>query len=1032
MSHSSSSPLTDASASVRAARTIDLAVEGMTCASCVARVEKKLSRLDGVSASVNLATESARVTAPAGISDDDLLAAVARAGYTARLKSGLAPAAPTATSSPSIREAAAHKLDKAAASPAAETTAADPAVPTASNSTASPLANSADSPQGPAGAEPARAPLALSTQNTQNTTASPALEPAAPAAPRIGASQLARAADLRLRLVYSLVLSVPVMAISMIPALQLPGWQWTVALMALPVATWGAWPFHRAAARGLRHGAFTMDTLVSLGVVAAVGWSLWALIWGGAGEIGARMTMEFLPRYQGYQGHQGHAAHMYFESAAWVTTFLLAGRYAEARARYRSGDALRALLELGAKEATRVRLTSPSGSTAAIDVLDDDGAPRADAARTEERVPVDALQPGDLLAVRPGEKIATDGVVVEGRSAVDASMLTGESVPVEVGISDAVTGGCVNTSGSLLVRATAVGAGTTLARIGAMVTAAQAGKAPVQRLADRVSGVFVPAVLVMSATTLAVWLGLGYPAQQALTAAVAVLVIACPCALGLATPTALLVGSGRAARLGVVIKGPEVLESSRALDTIVLDKTGTVTRGRMSLELADDDAITVAEGPDSPSNRENLGGPDGADSPGSGNDGNGPDGVDSPGCADSPGYAEGAESTHSTASTDRFEALRLAGALEAASEHPVAAAIAQAARAAATEGTTRADITDDAGNPDNADNAANADNPDNPNKPGNPDNTDIADIPDIPSIPDIAAGTTGTGSASASATVTATASAHLPHVEDFANHEGRGVTGRVEGREVAVGRPTWIAERGIAIPDSLNDAVATAQASGATAVVLAAAPHPGEREGVGANGESGALRALAVLVVRDTVRPSSRAAIADLRAQGVRPILLTGDNAHAAAHVAAEVGIAAEDVRADVLPGDKRAVVADLQERGHVVGMVGDGVNDAAALAQAGARGLGFAMGSGADAAIETADITLVRTDLDAVVAAIRISRATLRIIRQNLFWAFAYNVAAIPLAAAGLLNPMIAGAAMAASSVIVVTNSLRLRRAGA
>ena len=1020
MSHSSSSPLTDASASVRAARTIDLAVEGMTCASCVARVEKKLSRLDGVSASVNLATESARVTAPAGISDDDLLAAVARAGYTARLKSGLAPAAPTATSSPSIREAAAHKLDKAAASPAAETTAADPAVPTASNSTASPLANSADSPRGPAGTEPARAPLALSTrstQNAQNTTASPALEPAVPAAPRIGDSQLARAADLRLRLVYSLVLSVPVMAISMIPALQLPGWQWTVALMALPVATWGAWPFHRAAARGLRHGAFTMDTLVSLGVVAAVGWSLWALIWGGAGEIGARMTMEFLPRYQGYQGHQGHAAHMYFESAAWVTTFLLAGRYAEARARYRSGDALRALLELGAKEATRVRLTSPSGSTAAIDVLDDDGAPRADAARTEERVPVDALQPGDLLAVRPGEKIATDGVVVEGRSAVDASMLTGESVPVEVGISDAVTGGCVNTFGSLLVRATAVGAGTTLARIGAMVTAAQAGKAPVQRLADRVSGVFVPAVLVVSAMTLAVWLGLGYPAQQALTAAVAVLVIACPCALGLATPTALLVGSGRAARLGVVIKGPEVLESSRALDTIVLDKTGTVTRGRMSLELADDDAITVAGGPDSPSNRENLGGPDGADSPGSGNDGNGPDGVDGAG---------------STASTDRFEALRLAGALEAASEHPVAAAIAQAARAAATEGTTRADITDDAGNPDNADNAANADNPDNPNKPGNPDNTDIADIPDIPSIPDIAAGTTGTGSASASATVTATASAHLPHVEDFANHEGRGVTGRVEGREVAVGRPTWIAERGIAIPDSLNDAVATAQASGATAVVLAAAPHPGEREGVGANGESGALRALAVLVVRDTVRPSSRAAIADLRAQGVRPILLTGDNAHAAAHVAAEVGIAAEDVRADVLPGDKRAVVAVLQERGHVVGMVGDGVNDAAALAQAGARGLGFAMGSGADAAIETADITLVRTDLDAVVTAIRISRATLRIIRQNLFWAFAYNVAAIPLAAAGLLNPMIAGAAMAASSVIVVTNSLRLRRAGA
>ena len=933
MSRSSGSPLTDAGASVGtvpAVRTIDLTVEGMTCASCVARVEKKLSKLDGVSASVNLATESARVTAPVAVSDDDLLAAVARAGYTARLKSGLAPAAPAATSTSSIREAAAHEPDKAASIPTAKSKAtASPAAPTASTSTASPLTNSTDStdsPQGPARTEP-----------------------------HIGASQLIRAADLRLRLVYSLILSVPVMAISMVPALQLPGWQWTVTLMALPVATWGAWPFHRAAARGLRHGALTMDTLVSLGVIAATGWSLWALIWGGAGEIGARMTMEFLPRYQ---GHQGHAAHMYFESAAWVTTFLLAGRYAEARARYRSGDALRALLELGAKEATRVRLTSPSGSTAAIDVLDDDGAPRADAARTEERVPVDALQPGDLLAVRPGEKIATDGVVIEGRSAVDASMLTGESVPVEVEVGDAVTGGCVNTSGSLLVRATAVGAGTTLARIGAMVTAAQAGKAPVQRLADRISGVFVPAVLIMATITLAAWLGLGYSAQQALTAAVAVLVIACPCALGLATPTALLVGSGRAARLGVVIKGPEVLESTRALDTIVLDKTGTVTRGRMSLELADDDAITVADG------------------------------------------------------AERFEALRLAGALEAASEHPVAAAIAQAARAAATAGTG-ADITDDASSPADADNAANA------------------DITGTPDIPDIA--TTDVGSASAAtATVTATASAHLPPVEDFANHEGRGVTGRVEGREVAVGRPAWIAERGIAIPDSLNDAVATAQASGATAVVLAAAPHPDEGEGAGASSESGALRALAVLVVRDTVRPSSRAAIADLRALGVRPILLTGDNARAAAHVAAEVGIAAEDVRADVLPGDKRNVVAELQERGHVVGMVGDGVNDAAALAQAGARGLGFAMGSGADAAIETADITLVRTDLDAVVAAIRISRATLRIIRQNLFWAFAYNVAAIPLAAAGLLNPMIAGAAMAASSVIVVTNSLRLRRAGA
>ena len=889
MSQSSGSPLADTATATRA---VDLAVEGMTCASCVARVEKKLSRLDGVSASVNLATESARVTAPAEVSDDDLVAAVARAGYTARLKAGPAPAAAPAKT--------------AAAAPAAS----------------APASGGPEAAPDPAASDAVREPAPHGPRATPGPAR--AATPTTPAPPRLGASQAARAAELRLRLVYSLVLSVPVMAISMIPALQLPGWQWTVALMALPVATWGAWPFHQAAARALRHGAFTMDTLVSLGVIAATGWSLWALVWGGAGEIGMRMTMELMPR------HQGHAAHMYFESAAWVTTVLLAGRYAEARARYRSGDALRALLELGAKEATRVRLTSPSGSAAAVDVLDDDGAPLPDAARAEERVSVDALEPGDLLAVRPGEKIATDGVVVEGRSAVDASMLTGESVPVEVGVGDVVTGGCVNTSGSLLVRATAVGAGTTLARIGAMVTAAQAGKAPVQRLADRISGVFVPAVLIVSAATFAVWLGLGYPPQPALTAAVAVLVIACPCALGLATPTALLVGSGRAARLGVVIKGPEVLESTRALDTIVLDKTGTVTQGRMSLEADDDGAITVAGG------------------------------------------------------ATRSEALRLAGALEAASEHPVAAAITRAARAAAGARDDRADDGAGTGDP-------------------------------------------------------------LPRVEDFANHEGRGVTGRVEGREVAVGRPAWIAERGIAIPGALDDAVTAAQASGATAVVLAAAPRPGGAGGNGAGedgaGEDGADRdgaagaaptAVAVLAVRDTVRPSSRAAVAELRALGVRPILLTGDNARAAAHVAAEVGIAAEDVRADVLPGDKRDVVAELQERGHVVGMVGDGVNDAAALAQAGTRGLGLAMGSGTDVAIEAADITLVRADLDAVVAAIRISRATLRMIRQNLFWAFAYNVAAIPLAAAGLLNPMIAGAAMATSSVIVVTNSLRLRRAGA
>ena len=819
--------------------TVDLAVGGMTCASCVARVEKKLGKLDGVTASVNLATESAHIVLTREVSDDELITTVARAGYTAAVtgrttaqSAGPRPASPDGDGAPPD-----------------PTTAAKPA-------------------------------------------AEPAAEPAAAPAQRIGASHLERAADLRQRLILALLMSVPVMAISMVPALQFVGWQWIIAELTAPVVTWAAWPFHRAAFRALRHGAFTMDTLVSLGVIAATGWSLWAMIWGGAGHLGMRMSMEFLPRAQ------GHHAHMYFESAAWVVTFLLAGRYAEARAKYRSGDALRALLELGAKEVTAVRLTSPSGSSDAVDVLDEDGAPRPDARRTEERLGVDELHPGDLFAVRPGEKIATDGVVVEGASAVDASMLTGESVPVDVGAGDEVTGATVNVSGALLVRATRVGEGTTLARIGAMVTAAQAGKAPVQRLADRISGVFVPAVLMLSAATLAVWLLLGQSLQQAFMAAVAVLVIACPCALGLATPTALLVGSGRAARLGVVIKGPEVLESTRALETIVLDKTGTVTEGRMSLD-ARDGVVTVG----------------------------------------------GAR---------RERALLLAGALEAASEHPVAAAIAEAARAELGE---------------------------------------------------------------------------LPPVRDFSNHEGRGVSGRVEGREAAVGRAAWLVERGVELPGGAREVLAAFEADGATAVVLAVVADDDDRPGAARGGS--ALRAEAVLAVRDTIRPTSREAIGRLRELGVRPVLLTGDNARAAARVAAEVGIGAEDVRAEVLPGDKRDVVAALQAGGRHVGMVGDGVNDAAALAQAGSQGLGFAMGSGTDVAIEAADIILVRTDLGAVVDAIKVSRDTLRIIKQNLFWAFAYNVAAIPLAAAGLLNPMIAGAAMACSSVIVVTNSLRLRRAG-
>ena len=869
--------------------TVDLAVGGMTCASCVARVEKKLGKLDGVTASVNLATESAHIVLTREVSDDELIATVARAGYTAAV-TGRTTARPDARqpTGPGATEPAAAPGDGPASTPASgDSPAAPVAAPTAG-------ATASVAPGAPAA--PAGTPAGPGAPDVDSAAAGPAIavEPdtAAPA-PRIGASHLERAADLRQRLILALLMSVPVMAISMVPALQFVGWQWIIAELTAPVVTWAAWPFHKAAFRALRHGAFTMDTLVSLGVVAATGWSLWAMIWGGAGHLGMRMSMEFLPRAQ------GHHAHMYFESAAWVVTFLLAGRYAEARAKYRSGDALRALLELGAKEVTVVRLTSPSGSSDAVDVLDEDGAPRPDARRTEERLGVDELRPGDLFAVRPGEKIATDGVVVEGASAVDASMLTGESVPVDVGAGDEVTGATVNVSGALLVRATRVGEGTTLARIGAMVTAAQAGKAPVQRLADRISGVFVPAVLVLSAATLAVWLLLGQSLQQAFMAAVAVLVIACPCALGLATPTALLVGSGRAARLGVVIKGPEVLESTRALETIVLDKTGTVTEGRMSLD-ARDGVVTVG----------------------------------------------GAR---------RERALLLAGALEAASEHPVAAAIAEAAR------------------------------------------TELGE---------------------------------LPPVRDFSNHEGRGVSGRVEGREAAVGRAAWLVERGVELPGGAREALAAFEADGATAVVLAVAADDGDRPDDGARNGS-ALRAAAVLAVRDTIRPTSREAIGRLRELGVRPVLLTGDNARAAARVAAEVGIGAEDVRAEVLPGDKRDVVAALQAGGRHVGMVGDGVNDAAALAQAGVQGLGFAMGSGTDVAIEAADIILVRTDLGAVVDAIRVSRDTLRIIKQNLFWAFAYNVAAIPLAAAGLLNPMIAGAAMACSSVIVVTNSLRLRRAG-
>ncbi|HEV7871984.1 MAG TPA: heavy metal translocating P-type ATPase [Modestobacter sp.] len=639
-------------------------------------------------------------------------------------------------------------------------------------------------------------------------------------------------AALRQRLLISAALTVPVLLLSMIPALQFDNWQWLALTLASPVAVWGAWPFHRAAAVNARHGASTMDTLVSIGITAAYLWSLWALFLGDAGMTGMRMSFDLVPE-RGAGTHE-----IYLEVASAVTVFLLAGRYAEARAKRRSGAALAALLELGAKDAAVLR----------------DG--------TEHRVPIAQLVVGDRFVVRPGEKVATDGVVVSGSSAVDLSMLTGESVPVEVAEGDPVTGATVNVGGRLVVEATRVGDATTLAQLGRLVTRAQSGKAPVQRLADRVSAVFVPIVLAVAVGTLVAWLLLTGDATAAFTAAVAVLVIACPCALGLATPTALLVGTGRGAQLGVLIKGPEVLESTRRVDTVLLDKTGTVTTGQMSL-------VQVAGHPDT---------------------------------------------------------LRLAAAVEAGSEHPIARAIVTAAEAS------------------------------------------------------------------------------LPPVETFASQPGLGVSGRVDGRDVVVGG------RG-ELPAELAAVVDAAEAAGRTAVRVA---WDGEVHGV--------------LVVADTVKPTSAAAIARLRALGLSPVLVTGDSAGAAAAVARAVGLdpARGEVVAEVLPQGKVDVVRDLQARGRVVAMVGDGVNDAPALAQA---DLGLAMGSGTDVAIEASDLTLVRADLDAAVDAVRLSRRTLAVIKGNLFWAFAYNVALVPLAALGFLNPVLAGLAMATSSVLVVTNSLRLRR---
>lgn len=844
------------------------------------------------------------------------------------------------------------------------------------------------------------------TPNRITTASSHEAPPASDPTPQVGEGTRAHAADLRRRLIVCAPLGILAMILSMVPAWQFTGWQWVVAVASIPVITWGAWPFHRAAFAAGRHGSTTMDTLVSLGVISSTLWSWWALLWGGAGMLGMRMHMSLIPR----AAHAGHAE-IYFEGACMIVVFLLTGRYLEARARYRAGDALRSLLRMGAKEATLVSVDPATGE------------------RTETVVPASSLQVGDLFAVRPGEKVATDGVIVEGSSALDTSLLTGESVPVDAAPGDAVTGATVNTWGSLLVRATRVGSDTTLAQIGRMVAEAQAGKAPVQRLADQISGVFVPIVIAVSLLTLGGWLLAGGGVQAAFTAAVAVLVVACPCALGLATPTAILVGSGRASQLGILIKNAEILEQTRSIDTMLLDKTGTVTTGVMSLE-----SVAVA-----------------------------------------PGAGEAS-------------ALSLAASVESLSEHPVARTITSGA---ANRDLSLVPVTAFANQPGLGVVGVTAQGGVLVGRPSWLASLGI-DVP--ASLLDAVREAEASGASAVVAAIapqlgrvaTAEAVTPMPEAQSHLVLPGPdaelplatltmsvgGMTcascvrrverklGKLDGVRAEVNLATESARITLTAPHSDEELEAVVNAAGYSGTVTSRSeaattdgapaaggsaggdtgtptqpgttPGTGEREGAPASSlvipERVEGSAIAALIVRDTIKDSSADAIAQLRELGIEPILLTGDNEAAARHVADQVGI--ERVIAGVLPDGKRDTVADLQAEGRTVAMVGDGVNDAAALAQASAKGLGIAMGSGTDVAIEVADMTLMNSSLTSAATAIRVSRRTLRIIKENLFWAFFYNVLMVPLAIAGLLSPMLASAAMACSSVFVVLNSLRLRTA--